>query len=254
MHTTATIRIQRFNPDVDRKPYFDQYQVAVNEEKTLLNALHEIKTTQDGSLTFRRSCRHAICGSCAVNVNGQNMLVCHTPLQDVLDRKGRVTLRPLPYQPIIRDLVVDRSVFWQQYERIKPWLVPSGIEPEKEFRLSPDEVAALHEAETCIMCGACYAACPIVGINPRYIGPHALQKLYTRVMDARDGALAERLDLVEQHDGIYGCRTVTTCISDCPKGLNPTRAISTLRQIALRRARFETERAERQAHLLEPTG
>ena len=246
LKSTATIRIQRFDPDVDRKPYLDEFELAVTPETTILDALEQIKAEQDGTLTYRRSCRHAICGSCAMNINGRNNLICNQPLAKHLNRYGQITIRPLPHMPVIKDLVVDRKRFWEQYMRVKPWLVPPADIPEKEFRMSPEEVEELIDAEKCIMCGACFSACPIVALNPTYIGPHALQKQYLRLMDPRDSATAERLDVVEQHDGIYGCRTAATCIEDCPKGLNPTRTISTLRLIAQRRQKFEAARAARQ--------
>ena len=249
--TMATVYIQRFNPDVDQKPKLKSYKVEVGPETTILDTLAHIKGEVDGTLTFRRSCRHAICGSCAMNINGKNTLVCDQPIMNHLNRRQRITIRPLPYLPVIKDLVVDRSRFWEQYLRVKPWLVPpAGSVPDKEYRMSPEEVSALLDAEKCIMCGACFSACPIVAINEQYIGPHALQKQYQRVMDPRDGAVAERLDSVEMHDGIYGCRTAATCIDDCPKGLNPTQTIVTLRQIAQRRARFEAARIRRQDVLL----
>ncbi|MCB0036972.1 MAG: succinate dehydrogenase iron-sulfur subunit [Anaerolineales bacterium] len=252
--TTATMRIQRFNPEVDEKPYYDEFTIVLDRDKTLLDGLQEIKTQQDGSLTYRRSCRHAICGSCAMNVNGQNMLVCNTPLKKMLDRSGKVTIRPLPWLPIIKDLVVDRTYFWEQYMAVKPWLIPADLKAKKEYRMTQEEVDALLEAETCIMCGACYSACPVIATNKKYIGPHALQKAYQRVMDPRDGGLEERLDLLESdHFGIYNCHTATDCITACPKGLNPARTISTLRKIALKREQFIADRKERQKHLLEPT-
>ncbi len=248
----AILRIQRFNPDVDKKPHFQEFQVALKKGQTVLDALHEIKETQDGSLTFRRSCRHAICGSCAMNVNGKNMLVCETPLRANLDRNSRITIRPLPYLPVIKDLVVDRSSFWEQYLRVKPWLIPPADVPEKEFRMSPEEVAALRDAEKCIMCGACYSACQIVALNKHYIGPHALLKAFLRVLDPRDSAPAERLAEVSEDDGVYRCRTIFNCIDACPKNLNPTEAIETLRKLAQKRLAFEAARAERQRHLNEP--
>jgi len=182
----ATVRVQRFNPDTDKKPYLQDFQVATEGDPTLLDALQSIKSTIDGSVTFRRSCRHAICGSCAMSVNGRNILVCHEPLKKHLDGSGRVTIRPLPYLPIIKDLVVDRSSFWKQYELVKPWLVPPDDIPEKEFRMTPEEVHDLADAEHCIMCGACYSACTVVGMTKEYIGPHALLKEFMRVMDPRD--------------------------------------------------------------------
>ena len=246
------VRIQRFNPDSDKKPTLKQYEVALSDGKTVLDAMQEIKDDQDSSLTFRRSCRHAICGSCAANVNGSNRLVCTTPLKDVVDRKGRVTIRPLPYQPIIKDLVVDRTAFWEQYLRVKPWLVPPDDVPEKEFRISPEEVEALRHAETCIMCGACYASCPVVGMNKKYMGPHALLKAFLRVLDPRDTIPAERLETVGTDEGVYRCHTVFNCIDACPKGLDPAKAIVVLRQLAIKRQAIEDSRKKRQKTLDQP--
>lgn len=248
----VTLRIQRFNPDTDSRPYLKEFTLAAGRGMTILDALHQIKTEQDGSLTYRRSCRHAICGSCAMNVNGSNLLVCKTPLKDVLDKKARVTIRPLPYLPIIKDLVVDRSSFWEQYLRVKPWLIPPEDVPQKEFRVSPDEVAALNNAETCIMCGACYSACQVIGMNKKYIGPHALLKAFLRVLDPRDTAPADRLADLAGGDGVYRCHTIFNCIDACPKGLNPTEAIETLRKLARKRQAYERARVTRQESLQEP--
>lgn len=187
-----------------------------------------------------------------MNINGMNMLVCNRPLKKMLDGSGRVTIRPLPYLPIIKDLVVDRSSFWEQYERVKPWLIPPADAPDKEFRVSPEEVAALHSAETCIMCGACYSSCQVIAMNKKYIGPHALLKAYLRVMDPRDSAPAERLADLDQGDGVYRCHTIFNCIDACPKNLNPTQAIETLRKLVTRRIAFEEERKQRQKKLSTP--
>jgi succinate dehydrogenase / fumarate reductase iron-sulfur subunit len=248
----ATVRIQRFNPDVDRKPYLQDFKVSLTPGTTLLDALHQIKTEQDGSVTFRRSCRHAICGSCAMNVNGRNMLVCKTPLKSQLDRHQRVTIRPLPYLPIIKDLVVDRSSFWEQYLRVKPWLIPPENVPEKEFRVSPEEVEALHNAETCIMCGACYSSCQVIALTKQYVGPHALLKAFLRILDPRDAAPADRLADLAGDDGVYRCHTIFNCIEACPKNLNPTEAIETLRKLAQKRQALEADRRARQQTLAEP--
>jgi succinate dehydrogenase / fumarate reductase iron-sulfur subunit len=248
----AIVRIQRFNPDTDQKPYLKEYRVEMTQGMTILDALHKIKTEQDGSVTYRRSCRHGICGSCAMNVNGSNMLVCEKPLKEHVDGKGRVTIRPLPYLPIIKDLVVDRSSFWEQYLRVKPWLIPPDNIPEKEFRMSPDEVAALMNAEKCIMCGACYSACQVIALSKQYIGPHALLKAFLRVLDPRDSAPAERLADLGGDDGVYRCHTIFNCIDACPKQLNPTQAIETLRKLAQKRRAFEAARRERQQSLDQP--
>jgi len=241
----AVVRIQRFNPEKDKKPYFENFEITFTRDTTLLDALHEIKSHQDGSLTYRRSCRHAICGSCAMNVNGKNMLVCNSPLQHHLTKNGVVTIRPLPYLPVIKDLVVDRTKFWEQYMRVKPWLISSGEDPEKEYRVSPEEVAALNTAETCIMCGACYSACTVVGTSDNYIGPHALLKSFLRILDPRDVGAGERLQEVGTSEGVYRCHTIFNCIDACPKGLDPTKAIETLRNLAVKRLAFEEIKSKR---------
>jgi len=248
----VTLRIQRFNPDVDKKPYLQDFQVQREQGMTVLDALHKAKTEQDGSITYRRSCRHAICGSCAMNINGKNVLVCHTPVKEVLDKKGRVTIRPLPYLPVIKDLVVDRTAFWEQYLRVKPWLIPPDNVPEKEYRISPEEVNALQKAETCIMCGACYSACSVIGMTKKYIGPHALLKAFLRVLDPRDSAPDKRLEDLAGDDGVYRCHTIFNCIDACPKELNPTEAIETLRKLAQKRQKLNASRQERQKSLNEP--
>jgi succinate dehydrogenase / fumarate reductase iron-sulfur subunit len=243
----AVVRIQRFNPEKDKKPHIQDFTVEYTRDMTLLDALHEIKSHQDGSLTYRRSCRHAICGSCAMNVNGKNMLVCNTPLKNHLTRKGVITIRPLPYLPVIKDLVVDRTKFWEQYLRVKPWLIPSSEVPVKEYRISPAEVAALNQAETCIMCGACYSACTVVGTSDNYIGPHALLKSFLRVLDPRDAGAGERLKEVGTHEGAYRCHTIFNCIDACPKNLDPTKAIETLRNLTIKRLAFEERKKKRMA-------
>lgn len=246
-----TVRIRRFNPDADEKPYYQNYSIALTEDKTVLDALEEIKAEQDGSLTFRRSCLHAICGSCAMMINRRNTLVCTKPLISAINegglfsKKDTVLIEPLPYLPIIKDLVVDRSIFWEHYLAVKPWLIASTEIPEKEFRMSQAEVDALEFAETCIMCGACFSSCPIVAATKEYLGPHALLKAFLRIMDPRDQSPNERLDMVATEKGAFRCRKATNCIDSCPKGLNPARAISELAKASLRSGRLTKDRAER---------
>ncbi len=247
--TEATIRIQRFNPDVDQKPYLKTFILRVTPDTTILDALEAIKAEQDGTLTFRRSCSHAICGSCALNVNEHNQLACNQPVLSHLDRKKRLTLRPLPYLPILKDLVVDRTRFWRQYLRVKPWLVPSADAPATEYRMLPEEVEALHNAEKCIMCGACYSACPVVALNKNYVGPHALLKAFLRILDPRDSILDERFNLTGTDEGVFRCHTIFNCIDACPKQLDPTDAIETLRKLVQKRAALAAAREERQRSL-----
>lgn len=247
---TVTVSIRRYNPETDKRPYWQDFQVELTAETTLLSALEDIKSEQDGSLTFRRSCRHAICGSCAMMVNRANMLVCDLPLEKVLDKNDRVTVEPLPYQPVIRDLVADQSSFWEQYERVKPWLVPPEGQHDKEFRMTPEEVKALEHAETCIMCGACYSSCPIIAGNKEYIGPHALLKAFMRVLDPRDTIPEERLDIVCNTEGAYRCHKVLNCTQACPKGLDPAKAIAVLANLGFRTGKISQERMERLRNLI----
>jgi len=230
MAEQVTFRIQRFNPEKDAQPYFQEFKLDLVPGMTILDGLHEIKGHQDGTLTFRRSCRSAICGSCAMRVNGANMLVCRTQVKDKLGRDNTITIQPLPYLPIIKDLVVDRSDFWRQYAAIKPWLVPKEPVPEKEYRITPEQVAALNRAETCIQCGACHSACTIVGLNKNYLGPAALLKAFRFIADPRDAITEERLKIISEADGVFRCHTIFNCIDACPKDLNPTKAIEELRQ------------------------
>ena len=257
--TTVTVRIKRFNPDNDAQPRWQDYPVTMTPDSTVLSTLEDIKSHQDGSLTFRRSCRHAICGSCAMMVNRRNTLICTKPLQDaheesggLFGKKGVITIEPLPYIPVIKDLVVDRSVFWEQYEAMRPWLIPSeNANPQKEYRMTQAEVDAMQQAETCIMCGACYSSCPIIAGNKQYPGPHALLKLFMRVMDPRDSVPDERIEQVATEYGAFRCHKVVNCIDACPKGLNPAQAISTLAKQSLRTGKIKGERAKRLQELID---
>jgi len=225
---TATLRIERFNPDLDEKPAFEELQVELIPGKTILDALLEIKEEQDGSLTFRRSCRHGICGSCTMNINDTNMLACESALTDHVDADGLVTIRPLPSVPVIKDLVTDRSSFWEQYQRIKPWLIPPEDVPEKEFRVSPEEVNSLNKAERCIMCGACYSACPVISIDKGFVGPHAMLKAFLRVSDVRDSNHDGHMTDIET---LWDCTTCYMCVDQCPKDLEPGQVAKTLRSL-----------------------
>lgn len=246
-----TVRIKRFNPDTDERPYYKNYQIELTQEKTVLDALEEIKATQDGSLTFRRSCRHAICGSCAMMINRRNTLVCTKPLASVINegglfsKKNTVVIEPLPYLPIIKDLVVDRTAFWEQYKLVKPWLMAPDAVPTREYRMSQEEVDAMEQAETCIMCGACYSSCPVIAGNKEYIGPHALLKAFLRVMDPRDQGIEERLDTIATSTGAFRCHKVLNCIDACPKGLNPAKAIAVIAKMSMQTGKHSEERMER---------
>lgn len=213
----VTLRIQRYDPDHASEAYFDSFSICLTPEKTILDALQEIKAEQDSSLTFRCSCRHGICGSCAMNVGGQHVLACETPLKDKLDSDNQITIRPLAHLPVIRDLVTDQTRFWVEYEHAKPWLITTDL-PEKEFRVSPEELHSQAFAETCILCGACYSACPVVGYGNGFSGPHAILKSFLRIADSRDSSPAEHIALL---DNLWACTSCYSCILQCPKALAP---------------------------------
>ncbi|MGD8458630.1 MAG: succinate dehydrogenase iron-sulfur subunit, partial [Anaerolineales bacterium] len=224
----VTVRVERFNPDTDKEAHFQEYNIEMIQGMTILDALHEIKTVQDGSLTYRRSCRHGICGSCGMNVNGVNMLACESPLKDHLDGNGSIAIRPLSYLPVIKDLVVDRTSFWDQYLRVRPWVIPSEEVTDRETRVSPEEVAGYNKAETCIMCGACYSACPVVNVYKGFVGPHAMLKDFLRVSDSRDNGTAEHMGDIAT---VWDCTTCYLCCEQCPKDLDPGKVSSILRSM-----------------------
>jgi len=220
-------RIFRYDPERGIKPRYDNFEIEVSRGMTVLDCLQAIKARQDGTLTFRRSCRSAICGSCAMNINGKNDLACH--LQVSLLRGKKITVRPLPGYPLIKDLVVDLDEFYRSLERVLPWLVRKSPFPDRELLQSPARRERIDSAVNCILCGSCTSSCPSFWLNPRYIAPAALLKAYRFVFDSRDEGGSERLALVDDRDGIWRCRTIYNCEEACPKTLRPNEAIAALK-------------------------
>jgi succinate dehydrogenase / fumarate reductase iron-sulfur subunit len=225
-----SVKILRYNPEKDSKPYFQEYKVpGVAEDWRLLDVLHEIKWKLDGTLTFRRSCAHGVCGSDGIRVNGKNRLACSILLKD-LNYKKTIIIEPLPAMPIIKDLVVDMTSFFQKYEVIKPYLITKTPPPPDAERFQSNEDAEkLFESAKCILCGCCTTSCPSTWTNDNYIGPAALLKTYRFVFDTRDEAPDERLDIIDNPDGIWRCHTIFNCIETCPKEINITWHISQLK-------------------------
>lgn len=226
-----TVKIQRYNPEKDEKPYMQDFHLKdVNENMRLLDVLHEIKWHQDGSLTFRRSCAHGICGSDGMKVNGKNRLACSVLLKD-LNMKKPITIEPLPSMPIIKDLVTDMSDFFAKYQVVKPYLINNSPPPPDSERLQSNEDAEkLFESAKCILCACCTTSCPSTWTNENYIGPAAILKAYRFVADTRDHAGDERLDILDTPDGIWRCHTIFNCIEACPKDINITWHISQLKK------------------------
>lgn len=223
----------RFNPDTDSTPRMQEYEVETSRGMMLRDALMEIKR-QDESFSFRHSCGEGVCGSDGVNANGVNVLGCIT---QVADLKEPVTVRPLPGRPVVRDLVVDMSQFYQQYRAVKPYLIRNDPLPEQEILQSPEERDKLDGLYECIMCGCCSTACPSFWWNPdKFHGPQALLQAWRFLADSRDQATDARLDALEGPYKLFRCHTIMNCVEVCPKNLNPTRAIGHIRELMLKSA------------------
>ena len=228
--------IYRYNPDVDAKPYMKDYQLEVPEgsDMMILDALILLKE-QDSSLSFRRSCREGVCGSDGLNMNGKNGLACITPLSEL--KANTIVLRPLPGLPVVRDLIIDMTQFYQQYEKIKPYLINDGQQPARENIQSIEERDKLDGLYECILCACCSTSCPSFWWNPdKFIGPAGLLHAYRFLIDSRDTATEERLDGLQDAYSVFRCHGIMNCVDVCPKGLNPTKAIGHIKSMLLNRA------------------
>lgn len=225
------LNVFRFDPEEDREGYFRRYVIPFKDGMTVLDALFHVLERVDGSIAFRYSCREAICGACAMFINGSYRLACQTQIKHL--GGNEVDVSPLPHLKVIKDLVVDMTPFWEKYEYIKPYLMASSAPPEKERRQSPRERRAIDEMVGCILCGCCYSSCPSVWTGQEYLGPTALMKAYRFAADSRDGAREERLALVANEKGLWRCHTIFNCAEACPKKINPTYSIQRLKRLAV---------------------
>ena len=226
------LRIYRYDPERHGEPYLQGFEVEP-PGPMLLDALEALKERADPSLTFRRSCREGVCGSDAMNINGRNGLACITPIEEL---REPVTLRPLPGQPVVKDLVVDLTRFYEQYRSVQPYLRNDEPRPEHERLQTPEERAQLDGLYECILCACCSTACPSYWWNPdRFLGPAALLQAYRFINDSRDTAEGERLDQLDDAFKLFRCRTIMNCAEVCPKGLNPTAAIGEIKKALYKR-------------------
>ena len=227
-------QVMRFNPDKDEKWYMQDYELELEPtDVKLLDALVKLKA-KDDSLSFRRSCREGICGSDGMNINGKNGLACLTNIRDL---KQPIQLRPLPGLPIIRDLIVDRTQFFNQYHSVKPYVVNDNPAPERERLQSQEERKELDGLYECILCACCSTACPSFWWNPdKFVGPSGLLNAYRFIADTRDTRTNERLDNLNDPYRLFRCHTIMNCVDVCPKHLNPTRAIGKIKEMMLKRA------------------
>lgn len=219
--------ILRYDASKDVKPYRQEFELDVEPTDRILDCLDRIKWDYDGSLTYRRSCSHGICGSDAININGKNMLACQVLIQDI--KKKFIKIDPIPGMPVIKDLVVDMTDFFNKYEVVKPYLIAKNPPPKERLQSQLDR-ALIDEAVNCILCGACTSSCPSMWGNPNYIGPAALLKAYRFAFDSRDEAPAEHLEAIDTNDGIWRCHTIFNCVEACPKEINLTWHISQLKK------------------------
>jgi len=223
----VTFKIERFDPDVNKTPHFETYEVDAGKEMSVLEALFYILENLDGSLAFRYSCRGAVCGSCAMRINGKIRLACQTLIKTL--KSKTITISPLPHLPIIKDLVVDMDRFFEKYKKIKPYLICDSTLPEKEIIQSKKDRQKIDEMINCILCGSCYAACTVSALDREFLGPAALTKAYRFVADSRDRAKSERLQMVGGEHGVFRCHTIFNCAQACPKNIVPTYSIQKLK-------------------------
>jgi succinate dehydrogenase / fumarate reductase iron-sulfur subunit len=226
----VTLKIQRFDPEKDRKPYYREYVVDVEPTDRVLDALHLIKWYQDGTLTFRRSCAHGVCGSDTMRINGRNQLACKALIKDL---GSYITVEPMLGFPIIKDLVVDLEPFFEKYRAIRPYLINNDPPPVTERLQSPEQRARFDDTTKCILCAACTTACPPFWANGRWLGPAALVNAHRFIFDSRDQGAQERLNIINSNEGVWRCRTVFNCTDACPRGIRVTEAIEQLKRALL---------------------
>jgi succinate dehydrogenase / fumarate reductase iron-sulfur subunit len=229
------LRILRFDPERDELPHWEEYAVPAEPSDRVLDLLHQVKWYQDGTLTFRRSCAHGVCGSDAMLINGRNRLACEYLVKDA---GSEISVEPVRGSPVVKDLLIDLDGFWDKYRSVMPYLVNDEELPAdgKERRQSPDERDRFEDTSKCILCGACTTACPSFWANPDYVGPAAIVNAHRFIFDSRDHATEERLEIMADADGVWRCRTIFNCVEACPRGINITRAIMEVtRQIETRR-------------------
>ena len=228
-------KVYRWTPDDDENPHTDTYEIDMDKcGPMVLDALIKIKNEIDPTLTFRRSCREGICGSCSMNIDGRNTLACTKPVDEC---KGDVSVYPLPHMPVVRDLVADLTNFYAQYASIKPWIeTQTPAPPDKERLQSKEDREKLDGLYECILCACCSTSCPSYWWNSdKYLGPAAILQSYRWIVDSRDESTGERLDDLEDPFKLYRCHTIMNCTEACPKGLNPAKAIAEVKKLIVER-------------------
>ena len=228
------VSIYRYNPETDREPYMKDYQVDTQGRDLMVLDVLNLLKEQDDTLVYRRSCREGVCGSDGLSMNGKNGLACIVPISQATKGGNHLIVKPLPGLPVIRDLVVDMTMFYNQYDKVQPFIINDTPEPAIERLQSPEDRAKIDGLYECILCACCTTSCPSFWWNPeKFLGPSALLQAWRFLADSRDNATAERLAKLDDPFSLFRCRGIMNCVSVCPKGLNPTRAIGHIRNMLL---------------------
>ncbi len=221
------LNIKRFNPETDEAPYFKKYEVETDPSDRLLDALMRVKRSQDGSLGFRKSCAHGVCGSDAMRINGKDALACKTLVKDLVGTEGaEVTIEPLRYFSVQRDLIVDQAGFFERYRSVKPFLINPDPPPEKERLQSPQDRARFDDATNCILCSACFSACPVLAHTPDFLGPAAIAQASRFNDDSRDQGFEARVPVLDAAHGVWPCENHFECTRACPREIKITKLIN----------------------------
>ncbi|RII42864.1 succinate dehydrogenase iron-sulfur subunit [Galactobacter valiniphilus] len=230
-----TLKVRRFDPEISDEAHWDVYKLTMYGTDRVLDALHRVKWEEDGSLSFRRSCAHGVCGSDAMRINGRNRLACKTLLKD-LDTSKPITVEPIKGLPVEKDLIVDMEPFFQSYREVMPFLITKGHEPAKERFQSQEDRERYDDTTKCILCAACTSSCPVFWTDGQYFGPAAIVNAHRFIFDSRDDAGDMRLEILNDKEGVWRCRTTFNCSEACPRGIQVTKAISEVKQAILTRS------------------
>ncbi|MEU1347390.1 MULTISPECIES: succinate dehydrogenase iron-sulfur subunit [unclassified Streptomyces] len=233
-YITATFRIRRFNPEVSDEAQWQDFQIEIDPKERVLDALHKIKWETDGTLTFRRSCAHGICGSDAMRINGKNRLACKTLIKDLNPEKP-ITVEAIKGLTVLKDLVVDMDPFFQAYRDVMPFLITKGNEPTRERLQSPEDRERFDDTTKCILCAACTSSCPVFWNDGQYFGPAAIVNAHRFIFDSRDEGGEQRLEILNDRDGVWRCRTTFNCTDACPRGIEVTKAIQEVKRALITR-------------------
>ncbi|WFB09000.1 succinate dehydrogenase iron-sulfur subunit [Streptomyces sp. LX-29] len=233
-YITVTFRIRRFNPEVSDQATWQDFQVEIDPKERVLDGLHKIKWDHDGTLTFRRSCAHGICGSDAMRINGRNRLACKTLIKDINPDKP-ITVEPIKGLTVLKDLVVDMEPFFQAYRDVMPFLITKGNEPTRERLQSAEDRERFDDTTKCILCAACTSSCPVFWNDGQYFGPAAIVNAHRFIFDSRDEAGEQRLEILNDNNGVWRCRTTFNCTDACPRGIEVTKAIQEVKRALITR-------------------